>query len=291
MAIDFPASPALNQSFTSAGVVYTWNGYAWSGGGPAAVPFPHGQCRLVYVNTTTLRLMPYNGNRLFIGNAVQVVPSAGVSLAATGLTPAIVYYIYAWMNGAAMTLEASTTGHSTDLATGVEIKTGDPTRTLVGMAYIQNGPVFGDTSSSRLVRSWFNDPGTFQMNTLAATLNGISRGPGPQVLDGAMNAFILPWSGEMVIAQLQLLAAALGTMTLNAAVAVTTENNMVNPYMALAVPAAGVGGAVSMNVTARLNVFTTEAMIVLMVSVWHSTGTANYYKDGSQFQVQCLGRR
>src|SRR4051812_27573289 len=110
MAIDFPASPTLNQSFTSAGVVYTWNGYAWSGGGPASVPFPHGQCRLVYINTTTIRLMPYNGNRLFIGNAVQVVPSAGVSLAVTGLTVGLVYYIYAWMNGAAMTLEASTTG-------------------------------------------------------------------------------------------------------------------------------------------------------------------------------------
>src|SRR3954464_2167217 len=121
MAIDFPASPTLNQSFTSAGVVYTWNGYAWSGGGPAAVAFPHGQCRLVYIDANTIRLMPYDGNRLFIGNAAQVVPSAGVALAVAGLTAGARYYIYAWMNGAAMTLETSATGHAQDQATGVEI--------------------------------------------------------------------------------------------------------------------------------------------------------------------------
>jgi hypothetical protein len=33
MAMDFPASPTLNQVFTSGGVTYAWNGYAWVGGG------------------------------------------------------------------------------------------------------------------------------------------------------------------------------------------------------------------------------------------------------------------
>ena len=37
MAMDFPSSPTNGQVFTSGGVVYTWNGYAWIGGGiPAA---------------------------------------------------------------------------------------------------------------------------------------------------------------------------------------------------------------------------------------------------------------
>jgi hypothetical protein len=37
MAMDFPASPTNGQVFTSGGVAYTWNGYAWIGGGiPAA---------------------------------------------------------------------------------------------------------------------------------------------------------------------------------------------------------------------------------------------------------------
>jgi len=37
MAMDFPASPTNGQVFTSGGIAYTWNGYAWVGGGiPAA---------------------------------------------------------------------------------------------------------------------------------------------------------------------------------------------------------------------------------------------------------------
>jgi len=39
MAMDFPTSPALNQTYTYAGITYTWNGYGWIGGalGSAAV--------------------------------------------------------------------------------------------------------------------------------------------------------------------------------------------------------------------------------------------------------------
>jgi Chaperone of endosialidase len=40
MAMDFPASPALNQVYSSGGASYFWNGYAWEGGGaisPASV--------------------------------------------------------------------------------------------------------------------------------------------------------------------------------------------------------------------------------------------------------------
>jgi hypothetical protein len=32
MAFDFPSSPVMNQKFTAGQTVYTWNGYAWSGG-------------------------------------------------------------------------------------------------------------------------------------------------------------------------------------------------------------------------------------------------------------------
>jgi hypothetical protein len=37
MAMDFPTSPTNGQVFVSGGIAYTWNGYAWIGGGiPAA---------------------------------------------------------------------------------------------------------------------------------------------------------------------------------------------------------------------------------------------------------------
>lgn len=63
-------------------------------------------------------------------------------------------YIYAWMSGATMTLEASPTTHATDTATGVEIKSGDATRTLIGMAY-DSSTAWVDSVTQRFVRSWF----------------------------------------------------------------------------------------------------------------------------------------
>lgn len=91
------------------------------------------QCRLVKSGANLL-LQPYNGNRLMINGIAQTIPSSGVSFAATGLTAGTTYFIYAYMNGSTMALEASTTGHSADTATGMEVKTGDSSRTLVGMA-------------------------------------------------------------------------------------------------------------------------------------------------------------
>jgi len=40
LAIDFPSNPILGQSFTSDGAVYTWNGYAWTGGLPISLATP-----------------------------------------------------------------------------------------------------------------------------------------------------------------------------------------------------------------------------------------------------------
>ncbi|MDN8617881.1 hypothetical protein [Variovorax ginsengisoli] len=119
------------------------------------VSIPHGQCRLVK-SGGNLVLQRYNGQWLRINDVAYSIPSAGVSLAATSLTPGTLYYIYAWMNGATMTLEASVTGHSTDSTTGVEIKTGDVTRSLVGMARVITGPAWSDLVNQRFVVSWFN---------------------------------------------------------------------------------------------------------------------------------------
>jgi len=126
----------------------------------------HGQCRLAKAGAN-LTLLPLNGNRILINGSVQTVSSGGVSLSAVGLTPGTLYYIYAYMNAGVVTLEASATGHSADPNTGVEIKTGDVTRTLVGMSRLVAGPAWQDTASQRFVRSWFNDPGIQGINGLA----------------------------------------------------------------------------------------------------------------------------
>lgn len=114
-----------------------------------------GQCRLVK-SGANLVLQPFQGNRLTINGVVYTIPAAGVSLAPAGSVATTLYYIYAYMVGAVMTLEYSATGHSTDATTGVEIKTGDATRTLVGMARPVAGPLWSDTLAARFVASWFN---------------------------------------------------------------------------------------------------------------------------------------
>lgn len=114
-----------------------------------------GQCRLVK-SGANLVLQRYNGVGLTINGVAYAIPSAGVSLAPTALSVGTLYYIYAYMNAGTMTLEASTTAHATDSTTGIEIKSGDATRTLVGMARIITGPAFADTDAQRFVISWFN---------------------------------------------------------------------------------------------------------------------------------------
>jgi hypothetical protein len=103
-----------------------------------------------------LLLRPYHGNVININGVDTTIPSAGVTLAPTGLTVGTLYYIYAWLNAGVLTLEASTTGHSVNATTGVETKTGDATRTLVGMARPITGPAWSDTLKARFVASWFN---------------------------------------------------------------------------------------------------------------------------------------
>lgn len=118
----------------------------------------YGQCQLIK-SGANLQLNPKNGNLLTINGIAEKIPATPPTLAPTGLPATTLEYIYAYMNGAVMTLEASPTGHSADATTGMEIKTGDATRTLVGMAYIKTAATFADSASQRLTRSWFNDPG------------------------------------------------------------------------------------------------------------------------------------
>lgn len=127
----------------------------------------YGQCQLVK-SGANLQLNPKNGNLLTINGIAEKIPSTPPTLTPAGLPATTLEYIYAWMNGAAMTLEASTTGHSTDATTGMEIKTGDATRTLVGMAYVKTAATFADNASQRFTRSWFNDPGAFTSVVLGA---------------------------------------------------------------------------------------------------------------------------
>lgn len=113
------------------------------------------ECRLT-LSGGNLLLSRVDGRRLTINGTAQLIPQAGITLAATGLTPSTLYYIYAYMNAGTMTLEASATAPATDATTGIQIKTGDATRTLVGMARPITGPAWADSAKQRFVLSYYN---------------------------------------------------------------------------------------------------------------------------------------
>lgn len=115
----------------------------------------HGECRLSVGTPTSLVLGRKNGRWLIINGNSMSIPAAGVTVTNAGLSANTFYYVYAFMSGATMTLELSVTGHSTH-TDGVEIKNGDPTRTLVGAAYTNASTQFVRGQSFIGVLTWFN---------------------------------------------------------------------------------------------------------------------------------------
>lgn len=172
-----------------------------------------GQCVLSYVSGTAIKLSPKNGNRIIIAGSPYAIPSAGISsgnpatasnflngVANQTLAASTLYYVYAFNNSGTLALDFSTTGHSADTTAGnigVEIKTGDNSRTLVGMVYTNATPAF----TSVLVRSWFNDPGCVQRTSFSSSPSTASTASQVE-LDTSIRNNVLLWSGETFRADL-----------------------------------------------------------------------------------------
>jgi hypothetical protein len=116
---------------------------------------PLGQCKFAEpLSATSLKLVPFQGNRVtFPDGSSVVIPSAGISVANTGLTASTLQYIYLNKTGT-VSLVPSPTTHATDATTGIEIMSGDPTKVLVGMVWITAAGQF-DTISPLNTRNWF----------------------------------------------------------------------------------------------------------------------------------------
>ncbi|MBB4422302.1 hypothetical protein GGD66_000828 [Bradyrhizobium sp. CIR48] len=158
-----------------------------------------GQCRLVKSGSNVV-LQQFNGKAIRINGQVCTVPNAGVSLAPTGLTPGTSYFIYATQSGGVVNaLEASTTAHATSTTSGnegTEIKSGDDTRSLVGMARIITGPAWADSATQRFVISWFNR----DRRSLAGAVDGSSTetSTGAYVEKAVSKVEYLSWAGELL---------------------------------------------------------------------------------------------
>lgn len=153
------------------------------------------QCRLT-LSGANLKLSPYQGNMLYINNANYVIPAAGVTLGNTSTALSTFYYIYAFISGSTMTLEASATVPTANAATACQQKTGDATRTLVGCAFTSSGNTWVDTDGSIFVLSYFNRKRKKSVKALL-TDTSISSGTPVQV-SANMQSFFINWGDEVV---------------------------------------------------------------------------------------------
>lgn len=155
MVVMDAAGTAMTGIAPLAGAIPYGDGTQWTAVSAAALA-AHGKVKFVYQSSTAVKLVPYQGNGLIINGVLRQVPPSGVTLSTTGLSASTTYYVYAYMSGVNITLEASTTAYTNDITYGHEIKNGDATRTLVAMVRTNGATQFVDTASQRFVRSWYN---------------------------------------------------------------------------------------------------------------------------------------
>lgn len=155
-----------------------------------------GQCRLI-LSGGSLLLFPYQGNLLYISNNNKVIPAAGVSLSASGVSASTFYYIYAYMNGSTMTLEYSTTGYTISSSKGIAQKTGDTSRTLVGAAFTTAGSAWSDTNGARYVISYYNRKIISSVTTFSVG-RVVSAGVAQTEVNSEIRGGFISWSDETV---------------------------------------------------------------------------------------------
>jgi hypothetical protein len=139
--------------------------------------------RLTVLNNSTLQFKPFRGDRIKINGLIYQIPAAGIvglgwsgvfvnGVAGQSLVNGTTYRVYCFNNAGVLTADYSTTAHATSTTAGnvgVEIKSGDDTRSLIGLIIASASPnVFYDTPIYRNTRSWFNPQRVTFQNVLSS---------------------------------------------------------------------------------------------------------------------------
>lgn len=158
-----------------------------------------GQCKLIWVDATTLKLIPFNGNLIKIGGQLYQIPDAGITLTNAGFAASTMYYIYVWNNNGTLQLTGNQAGHVTSQVAGnngteVMSGAGNDGYTLVGMVNTGTDIKFYDTTYLRWVRSWFNESGVsaHQYSSQVISTTSLS----PIELEAGIRVYVLLWAGE-----------------------------------------------------------------------------------------------
>jgi hypothetical protein len=159
---------------------------------PGGVGPGMGQCYLAYENSNSLWLTPFQGNKIWVNGRSRTIPDGGIRLAPTGLSVTTAYYIYVAWTGSALQLEASTIGFQQ--TGGLWHKSGDPSRTLVGYAWVANQsgtPVWIDADWMRGVLSLFNQDERTGEAVMLAPSSTTSVVPVP--ISAAAECYFIAW--------------------------------------------------------------------------------------------------
>jgi len=197
-----------------------------------------------FVSTTACSFTPFNGNYLALNGAQRIIPAAGIvglgntsvfvnGTAGQNLAANTLYYVYCFDNGGTLTADFSTTAHSTSATPGnigTEIKTGDDTRSLIGMIRTNASSQF----ASNLVLSWFNRK-LVNSRTVGTTPLTVTATTSTEFSTAFRSPFLL-WAGEIPTLRYQGSGYANGTLNwavelrcdaaaINCGVAAVSQNN------------------------------------------------------------------
>lgn len=167
--------------------------------------------RFQFVSATACAFVPYNGANIIINGSGYTIPSAGIAglantgvyvngVAAQNLAADTTYYVYAFNNAGTITGDFSTADHATSTTpanAGIEIKSGDDTRSLIGMVRTNASSEFADSGANRFVLSWFNRRAKTALSMLAAQQSTSSSAL--TEVDVAMRTNFLVWDGDEAI--------------------------------------------------------------------------------------------
>ena len=279
-------SGALDTGFTGSGNL----SYGISSADNTSVPYISfdQQCgRLVYVSTTSIRLDPQDGNTIWVYSGSRwrrrIIPSAGISMANTGIAANFGGYIYLYDNVGVLTMESSLTAPAVDATSGLKIKTGDATRLLVGMVKV-NGDTPGLFQTPGLVLSWYQRRGI--KVSAAFTTNRTTTSTSLVELNAEIQVKFISWAEEAFVAMFT------GSATTNGAAGVVFHTRItldgvvtaLTPQLALNTPVTSYTTNVSINgqatATEGYHYATLAGAVNSDTGTWASGGTLYVLTQG-----------
>lgn len=167
--------------------------------------------RFDYASATAVTFTPFNGNQFKVNGNLKYIPSGGFSgggntsvyvngVSGQNLASSTLYYAYGFDNSGTPTIDWSTTAYAVSTQKGNEgtlIKSGDNTRTLLGLVRTNGSSQFVSSATQRFVLSWFNKRPVGLTNIFTASRNSTTGSSYAEVNSEIRNEFIT-WANEAV---------------------------------------------------------------------------------------------